>query len=291
MLKKKIRDWFHAIVQGEVGRVLESQRWSASNQISQRNLIASWRQCYNAGIVLSLREVGFRVFSQFEEDGILLYLFTLLGTSNQVFVDLGSADGINSNCANLAINHGWTGLFVDGNQRDIQRGRDFYAKHPLTREHQPVFAHEMICRENINEIIQQSGIVGQVDLLSIDIDGNDYWIWDALECISPRVVIIETHVEFGTRPIVVPYNRDYVYPGKHPQYHGASPVAMEKLARKKGYRLVGANNYGFNAVFIRDDLAKEIFPEVAVESILIHPRNKERYALFDEIQDWQFVTV
>jgi hypothetical protein len=84
--------------------------------------------------------------------------------------------------------------------------------------------------------------------MSIDIDGNDYWVWDAISVTSPKVVIIETHIEFG-------FNNIDVYPGRHPDYHGASPVAVKKLARRKGYRLVGANRLGFNTTYVRDGLA------------------------------------
>src|SRR5439155_19303766 len=114
---------------------------------------------------------------------------------------------------------------------------------------------------------------------------------DAIECITPKVVIIETHIEFGLRSIVVPYDKNYVYPGRHPEYHGASPVAMMKLARKKGYRLVGANDYGFNTIYIRKGLAEDTLPEVAVDSVLVHPRNSERSKLFDPIKDWDYIEV
>jgi hypothetical protein len=138
-------------------------------------------------------------------------------------------------------------------------------------------------------IIEEHGLAGEVDLVSIDLDGNDYWIWDALTVIQPRVVIIETHIEFGLRSIVVPYDKDYFFPGKHPDYHGASPVAMAKLANVKGYRLVGANLYGFNTIYVRRGIGEDLLPEVTVESILAHPRNKERSILFEPIKDWQYI--
>ncbi|MEM3443286.1 MAG: hypothetical protein QXP04_00160 [Candidatus Nanoarchaeia archaeon] len=108
---------------------------------------------------------------------------------------------------------------------------------------------------------------------------------------EPRVVIIETHIEFGMNPIVVPYDKDYVCPGKHPDYHGASPVAMEKLAKKKGYRLIGANRYGFNTIYMKNGIGEDIFPAVSVESILQHPRNAERQKLFEPIKDWEYIKV
>ncbi|HEX5185546.1 MAG TPA: hypothetical protein VFV86_01535 [Nitrososphaeraceae archaeon] len=108
-------------------------------------------------------------------------------------------------------------------------------------------------------------------MLSIYIDGNDYWIWDALHIVSPRIVIIETFINFGERDIIVPYNSNYVFPGIHPQYHGASPTAMVKLGRKKGYRLIGSNNLGFNFIFLRNDEGKDHFPEITIDKILLHP--------------------
>jgi hypothetical protein len=147
----------------------------------------------------------------------------------------------------------------------------------------------MVTRENINQVIEEAGFDGEVDLLSIDIDGNDYWIWNALECIQPRVVIIETHIEFGYHNIIVPYDSEYVYPGRHPDYHGASPVAMERLANRKGYRLVGANRFGFNTIYVRKDEGAGLIPTVSVESILWHRRNQERFKLFSAIEDFPYV--
>jgi hypothetical protein len=250
-------------------------------------------QKYSPETKISLRKLFnfYQAESQFEEDGLLLYIFAGIGVESHSFVDLGSSDGINSNCANLAINFGWHGLFIDGDDRKIKKGRRFYENHPDTILYPPKFIQAFIQRENVNELIQSAGYSGTVDLLSIDLDGNDYWIWDALTVIEPRVVIIETHIEFGLNSIVVPYDKDYVYPGKHPDYHGASPVAMAKLAESKGYRLVGANNYGFNTIYIKKGIGEEIFPAVPVESILSHPRNKERKKLFEPIKDWLYEEV
>jgi hypothetical protein len=211
----------------------------------------------------------------------------VLGILQGTFLDLGSADGVNSNCANLALNFGWRGTFIDGNEGDIAKGRAFYEHHVDTWAYPPVFVCAMITRENINKVLTEASVPAEVDLMSIDIDGNDYWVWDAISVTSPKVVINETHIEFGMNNIVVPYDKDYVYPGRHPDYHGASPVATEKLARRKGYRLVGANRLGFNTIYVRDGLAPTL-PAVSVESILSHPRNKKRAVLFEQIKDWEY---
>lgn len=298
-LKKRLRRFTRSCLAEELrafeknrgGSPHRDPRTSASVQIAQRFLFNHWQSLKRNGALPQLGDTGFRVFSQFEKDGMILFLFAVLGAENCTFVDVGAGDGINSNCANLALNFGWRGLFIDGNEESIERGRAYYERHPSTWAYPPEFVHAMVQRENVNEIIKTAGFEGPIDLLSIDIDGNDYWIWDALDCVSPNVVIIETHVEFGFRSIVVPYDKDYVYPGKHKQYHGASPVAMAKLAKRKGYRLVGANNYGFNTIYVRNGLGDELIPEVSVESILQHPRNAERFQLFEDVKDWDYVEV
>lgn len=264
---------------------------SPSLKVAQRQLFNYYQNEIRSGRTWSLCDTGFRNFSQFEEDGILLYIFAAIGMKHRSFVDIGSGNGINSNCANLAINFGWNGLFIDGSENNINEGKLFYEKHPDTWVHPPVFEHVFVQRENINQIIEKHGLSGEIDLVSIDLDGNDYWVWDALMIVQPRVVVIETHIEFGLNSIVVPYDKDYCYPGKHPDYHGASPVAMAKLAKNKGYRLVGANIYGFNTIYVKNGIGEDILPEVTVESILSHPRNSERAKLFEPIKDWEYVVV
>jgi hypothetical protein len=236
----------------------------------------------------SIFETGFRVYSQFEEDGMILYLLAVIGFKTRSFIDIGAGNGIVSNCTNLAVNWGFNGVYIDGNEKKAETGRKFFERHPDTWAFPPKFICAYVKSENINQIIEQAGFRGEVDFVSIDIDGNDYWIWNSLEIIQPRIVMIETHVEFGTNNIVVPYDPDYVYPGKHPDYHGASPVAMANLARRKGYRLVGANGYGFNTIYIREDEGIGLIPTLTVDQILGHPRNKERYKLFEPIKDWEY---
>jgi hypothetical protein len=209
--------------------------------------------------------------------------------NNKTFVEIGSDDGVNSNSANLYFNFGWHGLFIDGNKLSIGRGIRFFAKFPHPWFYKPKFLCSMVTRENVNELIENAGYRDEIGLLSIDIDGNDYWVWDAITVIKPQVVIIETHNEFGMNNIVVPYDAEYKYPGKHPDYHGASPVAMTKLARKKGYRLVGANELGFNFIFVKNGLAEHELPEVSVESVLTHPSVAEGYKKFEPIKDWEYI--
>jgi len=264
-------------------------RFIPAVQISQRQLFHNYQQMAKAGALPSLSDTGLRVFSQFEEDGKLLFIFSILGMKNKTFVEIGSDDGVNSNSANLYFNFGWHGLFIDGNRHSIRRGKKFFAKYPHPWFYKPQFLCSKVTRENVNALIENAGYRGEVGLLSIDIDGNDYWVWDAITVVEPQVVIIETHNEFGMNNIVVPYDADYSYPGKHPVYHGASPVAMTKLASKKGYRLAGANELGFNFIFVRKGLAEKELPEVTVESVLTHPSVEEGYKKFLPIKDWDYI--
>ena len=263
-------------------------RFYPSTQIAQRQLFHYYQDCKRNNTLPKLRDTGFRVFSQFEEDGKLLFIFSVIGMDNKTFVEIGADDGINSNSANMIFNFGWHGLFLDGNKQSIKRGIKFYNKYPHPWAYPPTFVNCLVKRENVNQIIQEAGFSGEIGLLSIDIDGNDYWVWDAIDVVQPKVVIIETHNEFGFEDIVVPYDPDYFYPGKHPVYHGASPVAMTKLANQKGYRLVGANELGFNFIFVKNGIANELIPEVSVASVLQHPSVAEGMTKFEAIKDWKY---
>jgi hypothetical protein len=264
-------------------------RFSAAVQIGQRKLFLDYQTAQKNKQLPDFNDTGFRVFSQFEEDGKLLYILALIGMKNKTFVEIGSDDGINSNCANLAFNFGYHGLFLDGNPKAIKRGEKFYGKYPHPYMYAPKFTCAKVTAENINTLVSDAGLNGEIDVLSVDIDGNDYWIWKALDVVQPNIVIIETHVEFGLRNIVVPYDANYFFPGKHPIYHGASPIAMVNLGKQKGYRLVGANQLGFNFIFVKNGLAESELPEVTVESVLKHPSVKESWKRFEPIKDWKFL--
>lgn len=281
--------WFRDFLKDKFYILKVRNRFSAAVQIGQRQLFLKYQSDKKSNTLPRFEDTGFRVFSQYEEDGKLLYIFSIIGMKNKTFVEIGADDGINSNCANLVFNFGFRGLFLDDNAKAIKRGQKFYGKYPHPWMYAPKFKCAMVKVDNINQLITEAGLKGEIDLLSIDIDGNDYWIWQAINKIQPNVVIIETHVEFGMQNIVVPYDPNYFFPGKHPVYHGASPIAMNNLAQKKGYRLVGANDLGFNLIFVKKGLAENELPEVSVESVLQHPSVKESWARFEPIKDWEFL--
>ena len=258
-----------------LNQMLLSEKTSVSSKVGQIRLKCEWKRMLQLGETLpSLNETEFRAFSQNGEDGILLYIFSLLGADCRTCVEICAGDGIQCNSANLILNHGWTGLLVDGNEDNVSKGVQFYASHPDTFSFPPKFVRAWVDREGINDLIQEHGFMGDIDLLSLDLDGVDYWIWDAIEVIRPRVVVAETQCIWGPdRSVTVPYRRDLNSPlvNGFGVYSGASLPAFVRLAKRKEYRLVGTQTLGFNAFFIRDDLATEIFPEASVQSCLDRP--------------------
>lgn len=224
--------------------------------------------------LLAFDDIEFRNHSQNGEDGILWYIFSLIGTANKKCVEICSGAGIQCNCTNLIINHGWTGLLIDGNEGEIKKGQEYFRKHPDTCVYPPKLLCAWVTAENVNDLITSNGFKGEIDLLSLDIDGVDYWVWNVIEAVSPRVVVAEIQAIWGSEAsVTVPYRLDF-----KPErvngfcvYSGASLPAFVKLGKKKGYRLVGCQRYGFNAVFVRNDVGQGIFPEVASERCFSHP--------------------
>ena len=221
-------------------------------------------------------DTGLRVFSQFDEDGIVLFMLAAVGVERARFVEIGAGDGLHaSNCANLAFNLGFHGLFVEADEESVARGRAIYGAHDDTRLFPPVFSHSFVTRENVADILAAAGFDRDVDVLSIDIDGNDYYIWEALEHVRPRLVVAETHTEHGTRDVLAPYRADYDWRKADPaEPIGASPASMTKLADKLGYRLVGGNRFGFNTFYLRADLGDGTIPTIELGELLRHDRNR-----------------
>jgi hypothetical protein len=193
---------------------------------------------------------GFRLHSQNSEDGILLALFRQAGVTSSRFVELGSGSS-GGNAAMFAAEFGWTGLMVEGDQgKASMAGRRF-------PKAQAVCA--WITPESVNALLEGHGFAGEVDLLSVDVDGNDYWVWQALTACSGRVVVLEYNSMFGPdRAVTIPYDAQFNRREHRFCYFGASLTALTKLSASKGYRLVAVEPTGVNAFFLRNDVAPEI---------------------------------
>lgn len=277
-----LKKFAYRLCQFFLDQIFFSQRYpffQYSSTASQLQLKLTYRALTESGNSLpSLSEVGFKVYSETDEDGILLYIFAIIGSVNKKCVEICAGNGIECNTANLIVNHGWRGLLIDGNKYSVEEGKMFYKKNQNTHVYPPTFVHAWVTRDNVNEVIMKNGFKGEIDLLSIDMDGVDYWIWDAVKVIGPRVVVVEYQDIIGPeKALTVPYSDDfnaYKYPSTlgMPNFSGASLPAFVKLARQKGYRLVGCNKYGYNAFFIQNSLGKKDIPEIPVIECFNHPR-------------------
>jgi hypothetical protein len=201
----------------------------------------------------SFREAEFKVFSQFGDDGIIQYLIARLDIPPELstFVEFGVQDYSESNTRFLLMNDNWRGLVMDGDKQSIEsiKARDMYWRHDLSA------LCQWIDRDNINSILEQSGFAGNIGILSIDIDGNDYWVWQRIEAVRPIVVIAEYNSVFGAqRAITVPYDPAFNRTKAHYSnlYWGASLAALAHVGRSKGYAFIGSNLAGNNAYFVHE---------------------------------------
>jgi hypothetical protein len=198
---------------------------------------------------------GFTAFSQTDEDGILEEIYRRIGTTNRQFFEFGCGNGLENNSTYLLFT-GWQGVWMDGSAENIATVRQKFDSYLNSGKLKVL--ETFVTRDNINSLIEQSGLHKEMDLAGIDIDGNDYWIWEAITGVRPRVVVIEYNAIF--RPphkIVQEYNPGHQWRGTN--YFGASLKALEALGERKGYRLVGCSFSGVNAFFVRQDLTGDLF--------------------------------
>lgn len=208
-----------------------------------------------------LRDAEFRVFSQFGEDGIIQYLLAHveIPPSAESFVEFGVESYRESNTRFLLVHDNWRGLILDSGSDHV----DFIERMGLRWRHTIDAVQLFIDRDNLPEVLLAYGFVGDLGLLSIDLDGIDYWVWEALDdkLIHPRIVVVEYNSLFGPEDtIAVPYDRHFQRMEAHQSslYWGASLAALVHLGIQKGYTFVGSNSAGNNAFFVRQDVAREL---------------------------------
>lgn len=204
----------------------------------------------------SIQNSGFKVFSQWDEDGIIQFLVHNLKIENRTFIEFGVEDFFEANCRFLLMKDRWEGYVIDGSPSNINRLRSSYLywQYPIAAKN--VF----INKDNIAELLEKSGFSRNLGILSIDIDGVDYWILDALEEWSPSIVIVEYNSVFGSKAKVsVPYSPDFNRTKAHSSnlYWGASLSAFDHLLRKRGYSLITVNSAGSNAFFVKSELCNK----------------------------------
>ena len=196
------------------------------------------------------------VFSQFGEDGVIEKIFETIEPGPKFAVEFGAHDGVqNSNMRNLVLNHGWSTYQIEGSKPLAEKLAKAYAGHPTTKTEQA-----WIWPGNIEVLFEDAGVPRDLDLLVIDIDSNDYWVWRAIHDFRPKVVVIETNPFFPPPELMVvkyhPMNYwDYTY------YVGASMQSLVNLGKQKGYELLYQMKTGPNVFFV----AKEYLPLFAIE--------------------------
>lgn len=221
-----------------------------------------------------LAELEFKVYSQFGDDGIIQYLVHHIDLQNQTFIEFGVEDYLESNTRFLMQKNNWTGFIMDGTASNIERLKQspIYWRHDL--QAQAVF----VTQDNINQLIADATKTWSgVDILHIDIDGNDYWIWQEIE-INPAIVIMEYNANFGfEKALTIPYAADFYRTNAHYSnlYWGCSLKALYDLAMRKGYEFIGCNSAGNNAYFVRKDMMNENVRAVSLEKGFVYSKYRE----------------
>ena len=246
----------------------------------------------------------FRVFSQFGDDGITQCVISRihLPSAEQRFIEFGVENYREANTRFLLLNDNWSGLVMDGSENYISnvRSEQIYWRNDLTA------LARFITRENINSIIKEAGFSGRLGLLSIDVDGNDYWIWEALTAVDPAIVIVEYNGIFGgSEPVTIPYQAEFVRQNAHYSYlyWGTSLPALCHLAARKGYVWIGCNTAGNNAYFVRKEYASAfLLPSLPADFVpakfreardrdsrLAYIGQREGFELIKELPVWDVV--
>jgi hypothetical protein len=204
-----------------------------------------------------LTKYGFKAYSQGDEDGMIQEIFQRIGTNTKTFIEFGVGNGLENNTIYL-LYQGWKGLWIEGGNQEIKFIKNKFAK--SIKSKQLKLIQKYITKDNIENLISQFPEGRQLDLLSIDIDGNDYHVFQAIKSIKPRVIVMEYNAKFAP-PVkwVMKYNSKHLWDGT--DYMGASLKSFEKLFDEKGYVLVGCSINGVNAFFVRKDLVEDKFSQ------------------------------
>jgi hypothetical protein len=255
-IKRRIKNFFDNQLVDLNSKNVDIKRLIIENSIQNGRI---WSSQLKDKKLESLNEAEFQVFSQWGDDGIIQYLINYLDIDNKTFVEFGVEDYLESNTRFLLINNNWSGLVIDGSEFNIAKIKndEIYWKHDL------IAKSAFITKDNINQLIEVEGISGEIGLLHIDIDGNDYWIWKALTIVKPVIMIVEYNSVFGyERAITIPYEKDFNRTTAHFSnlYAGASLLALCDLAEERGYKFVGSNSAGNNAYFVKEDALKDLKP-------------------------------
>ncbi len=262
----------------KIARLIGSKIIIPTNQNTESTLLAM-------GAILSkqqgtinsknLHDYEFKIFSQFGDDGIIQYLIKNIEIKNEIFIEFGVENYLESNTRFLMMNNNWSGFVMDGSQEAMNslQKESWYWKYNLTNK--AVF----IDTDNINALLSSTGF-SNIGLLHIDLDGNDYYIFDVIDLstLNPSIIILEYNSVFGKeRAITSLYDKTFNRTNAHYSnlFYGASLQAINYAAAKKGYSFIGCNTAGNNAYFVRKDLLNEKIIEVSVEEGYVESKFRE----------------
>ncbi len=268
-----------------VGCMLSNQQWSMQSH--------------------NINDYEFKIFSQFGDDGIIQYLIKHIEIKNEIFIEFGTENYLESNTRFLMMHNNWSGFIMDGSSDSLNslKNQSWFWKYDLT--YKPAF----IDKENINDLLESTGF-SNIGLLNIDIDGNDYHILTEIDLskLNPSIIVVEYNSTFGKdRLITVPYNKNFNRTKKHYSnlFWGASLPAIHLAASEKGYSLIGCNLAGNNAYFVRKDLLNEKVKELSIEKgykeskfrdsrnenySLSYIAGKERFAMIEGLEVFNIKT-
>jgi len=208
---------------------------------------------------LDLSHLAQSLYAQGTEESILARLMDRIAPSNRHCVDIGASDGLrNSNTALLLREQGWQGLLVEGSAYRYEKLQAHYGAAGVGTAGTGAagnvqLRHKQVQPDQIDDLLADAGVPTDFDLLSIDIDGNDYWVWRGLTAFQPRIVVIEYNPYYAPpERWVMCFNPDHAWDGS--TYYGASLASLHHLGKAKGYELVCCDDMGNNAFFVRQDL-------------------------------------
>jgi glycosyltransferase involved in cell wall biosynthesis len=205
---------------------------------------------------INFADAGYQVYSQYNEDGLIQFIVDRISDIQKNFIEIGCGDYTEANTRLLLERNGWKGLIVDGDELLINRivNSGWYWRYPVNA------ICSFVDKESIHTLVDDRLKSLDIGLLSIDIDGMEYWIWKELEDYAPTIIVIEYNAVFGSEKCVtVPYDSSFSRYETHYSglYSGASFSALLKLGHEKGYVLLGTNSGGNNMFFVLEHVAKK----------------------------------
>ena len=225
--------------------------------------------------IKDLSDIEFQVYSQWGEDGIIDWLITKYPEIPKSFLEIGTQNYRESNTRFLLINKNWKGFIIEADKaavKDIKSQR-IYWKHNLRA------INEFITKDNINNIIKGFNIPKKIGLLSLDIDGVDYWVLSKLSALDPSIIVCEYNSLFGQKKsVTVPYKSNFIRSEEHYSnlYYGASINAFIDLMKKKNYFLIGTNSAGNNAFFVRKNIWNKVKKIIIKKKVFVSKFRESR---------------